>query len=55
MSATIPDSHQENSVAHNEELASRVRTALAGRKDVEEKKMFGGHCQVETVADRVGG
>jgi hypothetical protein len=43
MSATIPDAHQENSVAHNEELASRVRTALAGRKDVEEKKMFGGH------------
>lgn len=29
-------------MAHNEELASRVRTALAGRKDVEEKKMFGG-------------
>jgi len=29
-------------VAHNEKLASRVRTALAHRQDVEEKKMFGG-------------
>ena len=29
-------------VAYNEELAERVRTALADRTDVEEKKMFGG-------------
>src|SRR5262245_12046342 len=29
-------------VAYNEELASRVRAALASRTDVEEKKMFGG-------------
>ena len=29
-------------VAYNEGLAERVRAALAGRTDVEEKKMFGG-------------
>jgi TfoX/Sxy family transcriptional regulator of competence genes len=29
-------------VAYNEELAGRVRAALADRTDVEEKKMFGG-------------
>src|SRR5438094_6420204 len=29
-------------VAYNEELAERVRAALADRTDVEEKKMFGG-------------
>jgi TfoX-like protein len=29
-------------VAYNEELAERVREALADRTDVEEKKMFGG-------------
>jgi len=29
-------------VAYNEELAARVRAALADRSDVEEKKMFGG-------------
>ena len=29
-------------VAYNEELAQRVRAALADRTDVEEKKMFGG-------------
>jgi TfoX/Sxy family transcriptional regulator of competence genes len=29
-------------VAYNEELADRVRAALADRTDVEEKKMFGG-------------
>jgi len=29
-------------VAHDEKLASRVRTVLAHRQDVEEKKMFGG-------------
>ena len=29
-------------VAYNEELAGRVRVALADRTDVEEKKMFGG-------------
>jgi len=29
-------------VAYNEELADRVREALADRTDVEEKKMFGG-------------
>ena len=29
-------------VAYNEELAGRVRAALADRPDVEEKKMFGG-------------
>ncbi len=29
-------------VAYNEELAGRVRAALANRTDVEEKKMFGG-------------
>jgi TfoX/Sxy family transcriptional regulator of competence genes len=29
-------------VAYNEELARRVRAALADRTDVEEKKMFGG-------------
>ena len=29
-------------VAYNEELAGRIRAALADRTDVEEKKMFGG-------------
>ena len=29
-------------VAYNEELAGRVRTALADSTDVEEKRMFGG-------------
>jgi len=29
-------------VAYNEDLARRVRAALADRTDVEEKKMFGG-------------
>jgi TfoX/Sxy family transcriptional regulator of competence genes len=29
-------------VAYNQELAGRVRAALADRTDVEEKKMFGG-------------
>jgi TfoX/Sxy family transcriptional regulator of competence genes len=29
-------------VAHDEQLASRVGTALAHRQDVEEKNMFGG-------------
>jgi len=29
-------------VAYNQDLAERVRTALANRTDVEEKKMFGG-------------
>src|SRR5215467_11213484 len=29
-------------VAYNEELAERVRAALASRTDVEEKRMFGG-------------
>ena len=29
-------------VAYNEELAARIRAALADRTDVEEKKMFGG-------------
>src|SRR5437762_10988917 len=29
-------------VAYNEELAGRIRAALADRADVEEKKMFGG-------------
>jgi TfoX/Sxy family transcriptional regulator of competence genes len=29
-------------VAYNEELAERVRSALADRTDVEEKRMFGG-------------
>ena len=29
-------------MAHNEKLASRVRTALAHRQDVQERKMFGG-------------
>ena len=36
------DSRREGTVAHNEEVASRVRTALAGRKPIEEKKMIGG-------------
>jgi len=31
-----------HAVAYNQELAGRVRTALADRTDVEEKKMFGG-------------
>jgi TfoX/Sxy family transcriptional regulator of competence genes len=29
-------------VAYDEELASRIRVALAGERDVTEKKMFGG-------------
>ena len=29
-------------MAHDEKLASRVRTALAHRQDVQERKMFGG-------------
>ena len=29
-------------MAYNEKIANRVRKALAGRQDVEEKKMFGG-------------
>ena len=29
-------------VAYNEDFADRVRETLAGRSDVEEKKMFGG-------------
>ena len=29
-------------MAYNEELAGRIRAALADRTDVEEKKMFGG-------------
>jgi TfoX/Sxy family transcriptional regulator of competence genes len=31
-------------VSYDEELAGRVRAALAGRDDVVEKKMFGGLC-----------
>jgi len=31
-------------MAYNEYLAERIRRALAVRKDVEEKKMFGGVC-----------
>lgn len=31
-------------MAYNEHLAERIRRALAGRHDVEEKKMFGGIC-----------
>lgn len=29
---------------YSEALADRIRTHLAGRKDVEEKKVFGGLC-----------
>jgi len=29
-------------MAYNEELAARIRSAVAGRDDVTEKKMFGG-------------
>ena len=31
-------------MAYNEHLAERIRRALSGRNDVEEKKMFGGLC-----------
>lgn len=31
-------------MAYNEHLAERIRRALAGRHDVEEKQMFGGIC-----------
>lgn len=31
-------------MAYNEYLAERIRRVLAARKDVEEKKMFGGLC-----------
>ena len=31
-------------MAYDEELAERVRSVLAGRRDVEEKRMFGGLC-----------
>lgn len=31
-------------MAYNEELANRVRPYFAGKKHVEEKKMFGGVC-----------
>jgi TfoX/Sxy family transcriptional regulator of competence genes len=35
-------SPQTNFMAYNEELANRIRQALAHRPDVKEKKMFGG-------------
>ena len=33
-------------MAHDEGTAQRLRNALAGRADVEEKKMFGGLCMM---------
>jgi TfoX/Sxy family transcriptional regulator of competence genes len=52
-------------MAYDEELAERVRVAVAGRDDIKEKPMFGGLCllahgnmfagvQAETLMFRVG-
>lgn len=41
-------------MSYDEQLASRVRKALAGRSDVTEKKMFGGVCFMVNGAMRCG-
>ena len=39
---TVPELCRKGTVGHNEELASRVRAALAYTQHLEAKKMFGG-------------
>lgn len=41
-------------MSYDEQLAARVRTALAGRPDVAEKRMFGGVCFMVNGAMRYG-